>query len=105
MVLALVVNVHGFVKYSSIHESNYADSSELITLLNNLGKVNSGGQTCVLVIDAGIATKDNLKSIRLKVYDYVCMSRQQVKNYSYQSGSQTTLVKTRSGQMVSLQKK
>jgi len=104
VVLAMVVNVHGFVKYSSIHEGNYADSSELNTLLNNLSHVSTGGQPGVVVIDAGIATKDNLKTIRQKGYDYVCVSRQQVKNYSYQSGSQATQVQTRSGKSVSLQK-
>jgi len=66
--------------------------------------VSTGGQPGVVVIDAGIATKDNLKTIRQKGYDYVCVSRQQVKNYSYQSGSQATQVQTRSGKSVSLQK-
>lgn len=104
VVLALVVNVHGFVKYSSIHEGNYADTSELDTLLTNLGQVNSGDQPGVVVIDAGIATADNLKRIRSKGYDYVCVSRQGLKNYAYEPGSQATQVQTRSGKKVSLQK-
>jgi len=104
VVLALVVNVHGFVKYSSIHEGNYSDTSELDTLLTNLGQVNSGDQPGVVVIDAGIATVDNLKRIRSKGYDYVCVSRQGLKKYAYEPGSQATQVQTRSGKNVSLQK-
>jgi len=104
VVLALVVNVHGFVKYSSIHEGNYSDTSELDTLLTNLGQVNSGDQPGVVVIDAGIATVDNLKRIRSKGYDYVCVSRQGLKKYAYEPGSQATQVQTRSGKNVRLQK-
>lgn len=104
VVLALVVNVHGFVKYSSIHEGNYADSSDLTTLLNNLSQVNTGSQPGVVVIDAGIATRDNLKTIRQKGYEYVCVSREQVKNYSYSNDCQAIQVQTRSGKKVSLQK-
>jgi transposase len=105
IVLALVVNVHGFVKHSSIHEGNYADSTHLDTLLNNLGHVKGGAQPGVVVIDAGIATKDNLKIIRNKGYDYVCVSRQKLKDYRYDdTAGEGCQVRTRSGKSVSLRK-
>ena len=65
IVLALVVNVEGFIKYSSIYEGNMADSATLSDMINSLsvatGKMPSDHYKPVVVIDAGIATEENLK--------------------------------------------
>jgi transposase len=74
IVLALVVNVEGFIKYSSIYEGNMADCNTLGTMIDKLssatGKPRSSTGRPIVVIDAGIATKDNLKMITDKEYDY-----------------------------------
>lgn len=65
VVLAMVVNIHGFVKYSSIHEGNFADSSDISIVLQRL-EYSSGAHPAMVVIDAGIATSENLQTIRRK---------------------------------------
>ena len=104
VVLAMVVNVHGFVKYSAIFEGNYADSTELSSLLENLDQVSGGTKPRIVVIDAGIATKDNLALIRQKGHDYVCVSRQQLRDYTYEAEATTCSVHTSTGTTVHLRK-
>jgi hypothetical protein len=83
LVLALVVNADGFIKYSSIYEGNTADCSTLGNMIDKL-HVSTGeqGKKAIVVIDAGIATEANLQMITAKGYDYVCVSRSHLKKYS-----------------------
>jgi hypothetical protein len=96
IVLALVVNVEGFIKYSAIYEGNMADCSTLEDMINKLsvatGKTPSETYRPVVVIDAGIATEDNLKMITRKNYDYVCVSRSTLKNYTVAQGISSVTV-------------
>ena len=83
IVLALVVNVEGFIKYSKIFNGNTADCTTLSTILNNLKTVpHTFERRPVVVLDAGIATRDNLKLLKGKHYDYVCVSRSNLKKYN-----------------------
>jgi hypothetical protein len=76
VVLALVVNVEGFIKYSSIFQGNMSDSKSLGEIIDHLRLSTSmSSKRAIVVIDAGIATKDNLSLIQEKGYDYVCVSR------------------------------
>ena len=71
VVLALVVNPEGFIKYSSILEGNMTDSKTLEGMINKLRiKTSSSAKKALVVIDAGIATDDNLAMIKEKGYDY-----------------------------------
>src|SRR5699024_6424676 len=81
VVLALVINTEGFIKYSSILEGNIADSKTLAKKIDKL-KVHTCRQEAVIVLDAGIATKENLKLITEKGYHYLCVSRSKLKDYS-----------------------
>jgi len=80
--LALVVNVEGFIKYSTIFSGNMTDCKTLGDIIDNLRTVTS---TCekraIVVIDAGIATRENLELLKKKNYDYVCVSRSNLKKY------------------------
>jgi len=83
IVLAVVVNPEGFLKYSSIFQGNMADCKTLEDMINTL----STRTTCtdrkpIVVIDAGIATDDNLAMLRGKGYAYMCVSRSSLKEYS-----------------------
>ena len=88
IVLALVVNVEGFIKYSAIYEGNMADCKTLEAMINKLAAATTteptgkDGKKRIVVIDAGIATEDNLKTITDMGYDYVCVSRSDLKKYT-----------------------
>ncbi len=60
VVLAMVINIEGFIKYSAIHEGNYADTSDIKTLIEKLSSTTSTAAKPIVVMDAGIATEKNL---------------------------------------------
>ena len=101
VVLALVVNVFGFIKYSGIFEGNMADCRNLDKMLDKLSK-RSGTKNPVVVIDAGIATRENLELIRSRGYHYLCVSRSRLKDYEAVSDRLTVLLETRSKREVRL---
>ena len=104
VVLAIVVNVEGFIKYSNIFEGNMSDSESLPKIIDNLRQQTSSQKRAVVVIDAGIATEDNLAIIQQKGYDYVCVSRSKIKDYSIKEEAGTTHIVTKNKQVISLQK-
>jgi len=82
VVLAVVVNVEGFIKYSSIYEGNMADCKTLSTTIDSLRlATSSGSKKAVIVMDAGIATEENLKMVKAKGFDYLCVTRAKLKKY------------------------
>jgi len=103
VVLALVVNPEGFIKYSSILEGNMADSKTLEGMINNLRvKTSQSAKKALVVIDAGIATEENLKMIKSKGYDYLCVSRSSLKNYKTDAGAATVTVTDNKKQKIDL---
>lgn len=85
--LALVVNVEGFVKYSRIYRGNIADCKTLEETLDALSAGTSlTGRKPTVVIDAGIATEDNLKMLESEGYRYVCVSRSRLRDYRFSDG-------------------
>jgi len=101
VVLALVVNIYGFIKYSAIHQGNMADSENLSLMIDKLSRC-TNAQNPVVVIDAGIATEENLEMIRAKGYHYLCVSRSRLKDYQAISGRLTVLLETKSKRNVRL---
>lgn len=82
IVLAMVINPEGFIKYSAILEENIADPKTLEEMINTLGiKTSETAKKALVVNDAGIATEENLEMINAKGYDYLCVSRSSLKNY------------------------
>ena len=103
IVLALVVNPEGFIKYSSIMEGNMADSKTLGEMIDKLRvKTSSSAMKALVVIDAGIATEENLKMIVEKGYDYLCVSRSSLKNYKIEAGASTVTVTDNKKQKIEL---
>jgi hypothetical protein len=103
VVLALVINPQGFIKYSSILEGNMSDPKTLEGMINKLRvKTSDSAQKALVVIDAGIATEDNLKMIRNKGYDYMCVSRSTLKQYSKQADAPTVTVSDNKKQRIDL---
>ena len=71
--LGLVVGSEGFPKSSKIFPGNVSEPS---TLKNALQKVSSkGSKKPVVVLDAGIATEENLEYLRNNGYAYIVSSR------------------------------
>lgn len=82
VVLAAVVNREGFLKYSNIFEGNMTDSKTLKTIVKSLSASTSfSNRKPIVVMDAGIATEDNLEMLRAEGYGYMCVSRSNLKNY------------------------
>ncbi|GHV62627.1 hypothetical protein FACS1894195_4710 [Bacteroidia bacterium] len=64
LVLALVVNVEGFIKYSTIFEWNIADCQTLGGIIENLRLNTSwGAKKAIVVMDAGIERKCHARQI------------------------------------------
>jgi transposase len=101
VVLALVVNIYGFIKYSAIHEGNMTDSRNLSLMIDKLSGCTNAPNP-VVVMDAGIATEENLEMIRAKGYHYLCVSRTKLKDYHAISGRLTVLLETKSKRHVRL---
>lgn len=103
VVLALVVNIYGFIKHSSIHEGNFSDCKDLEKVIKSLDYA-VGENKPVIVIDAGIATKENLEIIKKKGYHYLCVSRTKLKNYKFDTSRLVVDLQTKSGKKVLLKK-
>jgi len=64
VVLAMVVNYESFQRYTQILEKNASDSSSLPAIIEKLRlKTSDLSAKAIVVIDAGIATEENLKLI------------------------------------------
>lgn len=96
IVLALVVNVEGFIKYSAIYEGNMADCKTLTAMIKSLSASTSNlpkdAPKPIVVIDAGIATEDNLKNIVANGFNYICVSRSSLKKYTVVDGESSVTV-------------
>lgn len=76
--LALVLDMQGFPKRSRIYEGNIGEPNTLEAMIGELsGKDTSENRLFkpTIVLDAGIATEDNIRWLRAKRYDYIVVSR------------------------------
>ncbi len=76
-----VINPQGFIRHSKIYEGNTADSTTLSDMIEHLEKYSDTKTQKTIVIDAGIASDDNLEEIEKKGYKYVCVARKRLKDY------------------------
>ena len=105
VVLAVVVNTEGFLKYSQIFEGNIADCSTLEKIIDEWSpRTSSSERNPTVVLDAGIATADNLKLLKGKKFGYMCVSRSGMKQYAVDTSSQPIKICDKKGQPLVLQK-
>ncbi|MFN2246219.1 MAG: IS1634 family transposase [Candidatus Promineifilaceae bacterium] len=82
MTLGLVLDVQGFPKKSRIYEGNISEPKTLEQMIKGLF-IGECGQDPLLmpmiVLDAGIASEDNIKWLRSKSYRYIVVSRKKKK--------------------------
>ena len=103
VVLALVVNTEGFIKYSSILEGNIADPKTLSAMISHLRlQTSTTAQKALIVIDAGIATDENIAMIKEHGYDYLCVTRSNKKKYTVEANAPTITVRDNKKQRIDL---
>ncbi|HZL09253.1 MAG TPA: IS1634 family transposase [Prolixibacteraceae bacterium] len=103
IVLAVIINSEGFLKYSDIFEGNTSDCSTLkavITALNQRAGYTSGKP--IIVMDAGIATEANIQFLKDEKYDYLCVSRSNLKDYKADTGSSPVQIYDKKNQPIEL---
>lgn len=76
-----VINARGFIRHSRIYEGNRPDTATLSDMVADLDRHSGKAKKKTIVMDAGIATEDNLALIRGKGHDYVCVSRKRLRDY------------------------
>jgi hypothetical protein len=105
IVLAIVKNREGFLKYSNIFEGNMTDSKTLWTIITALNKRTSfSNRKPIVVMNTGIAIEENLKMLRDKQYEYMCVSRSNLKEYQTDIDSTPIEIKDKKGRPIELMK-
>ena len=105
VVLAVVINREGFLKYSNIFEGNMADCKTLGSMVDTLSKqTSSSSRKPIVVIDAGIATESNIAMLKDKGYGYMCVSRSSLKEYQADTDATPVQIKDKKDQPIELLK-
>lgn len=96
LVLALAINAEGFIRYSSILAGNTADPNSLPAMVDGIISKNpvspNPHQKVMVVIDAGIATEGNLELLKERGYNYLCVSRTKLKDYTLKDEGRSVTV-------------
>ena len=80
--LGLVLDMNGFPKNSRIFEGNVSEPKTLETMIKGLAGKDINEDSLfkpTIVLDAGIATEDNIKWLKAKRYPYIVVSRKKKK--------------------------
>jgi hypothetical protein len=88
--LAMLTNGKGFVCRSRFYAGNISEPGTLTEVLGDLEEAQPASlfsSKPVAVMDAGIATKENLACLRSKNYDYICVARSSLQEYNVISAS------------------
>ena len=92
--LALTLDAQGFPKQSKVYEGNISEPGTLEKMLDELSNVVDGfNRQKTIVIDAGIATEDNLEIIKRKQFKYLAVSRKKSYEDDFWQGSQEQQIK------------
>ncbi len=73
--LGMIVDQFGFSKYTKLFDGNQSESSTLKYMVEYLSEQLSDKQDKTIIMDAGIATEDNLKFLRENNHNYVVVNR------------------------------
>lgn len=104
IVLALVVNQLGFPKHYQLFEGNMSDSKSFPLIIDTLDShLKELGVTPTIVMDAGIATEENLQLLRSRGYKFLCVSRSSSKVYQQKENSKKVRVQDKLGQPIELE--
>ena len=105
LVLALVVNRHGFPKHYQLFEGRMQDYDSFVKIIDELdAHMKSLGVSPIVVMDAGIATEDNLDMLRKRNYKFLCVSRSSRKVYRPIEGAPVEHLQDRRDQPIEIQR-
>jgi len=77
-----VINAEGFIRHSRIYEGNRPDRQTLADMLDDMKAHSPDNVKRTVVLDAGIADEENLALLKEEGYNYVCVSRKKLKDYT-----------------------
>lgn len=77
-----VINAEGFIRHSRIYEGNRPDKKTLADMLDDMKAHSPDHVKRTVVLDAGIADEENLSLLRDEGYNYVCVSKKKLKDYT-----------------------
>lgn len=90
--LALVVDGYGFPKQSQILQGNVSEPSTLWDILEQLVEQTDTHKPQTVIMDAGIATEDNLRRLRNdKRFEYVAVSRKKLSSELFETAPKRQL--------------
>ncbi|NOQ36610.1 MAG: IS1634 family transposase [Methylococcaceae bacterium] len=95
--LGLVLDSGGFPRKSQMFAGNASEPETLQTMLQDLG----GREGSIVIMDAGIASEDNIDWLREQGYRYLVVSRKRNREFD---ASKATIVKDIEGQTVKAQR-
>jgi transposase len=76
LTLALIVDEQGFPKYSQLYPGNQYEAQTLGDIIDALLKVRPElARDRTVIIDAGIATEENIQLLKSKQFHYICVGR------------------------------
>lgn len=105
IVLALVVNRHGFPKHYQLFDGRMSDTDSLQKIIDSLDqRMKSLGVSPVVVMDAGISTEANLGMLKEKGYKYLCVSRSSSKVFETIEGEPKRQLEDNRGQSLEIQR-
>ena len=105
VVLAVVINKEGFLKYSNIFRGNMTDSKTLKSIVDAISqKTSFTNRKPVVVMDAGIAVEKNLEMLKKNHYDYLCVSRSNLKSYYADTDSEPVRIMDKKKQPIELRR-
>ena len=103
VVLAALINSSGFLKHSNIYSGNMSDPETLKDIIFKMkGESIVKEKQQMIVIDAGIATEDNLEMLRKEGFLYVVVSRSKPKKGYSVDTTGTVKVTDKKGEEIEL---
>jgi hypothetical protein len=102
IVLALVINVEGFVKYSKLFEGNTTDGNTLPIILKELNTSTTTDKPTI-VMDAGIANEDNILLLQKLGYKYICVARGGLQKYSAVVNAEPIIIQDKKKQPITIE--
>jgi hypothetical protein len=98
--LALLTDGRGFIRRSKLYAGNISEPATLQDVISEIAPdskkdTNLFNSKPVVVMDAGIATEENLQYLRNNDFDYICVSRSGLQNYTLAESDAKTVLDNR----------
>lgn len=95
--LGLALDASGFIRHSQVFEGNVNEGSTLEKMLTQL----QAPEGALIIMDAGIASEENLQWLTLNQYNYLVVSRERKRDIEMEESS---VIQSAGGQQIHLQR-